>query len=43
MGVPAGPAFKKIIDKVFRARLDDETLTRDDELRIARKEAGRHK
>jgi len=43
MGVPPGPAFKKIIDRVFRARLDDETLTRDDELRIARKEAGRQK
>jgi tRNA nucleotidyltransferase (CCA-adding enzyme) len=39
MGVPAGPAFKKIFDRVFRARLDDEALTRDDELRIARKEA----
>ncbi|MDD2336811.1 MAG: CBS domain-containing protein [Geobacteraceae bacterium] len=39
MGVPPGPAFKKIIDRVFRARLDDDTLTKDDELRIARKEA----
>lgn len=39
IGVSPGPAFKKIIDRVFRARLDDESLTRDDELRIARKEA----
>lgn len=43
LGVSPGPAFKKILDRVFRARLDDETLTRDDELRIARKEAARHK
>lgn len=39
MGVPPGPAFKRILDKVFRIRLDNEALTRDDELRIARKEA----
>lgn len=43
LGVSPGPAFKKILDRVFRARLDDETLTRDDELRIARKEAARNK
>jgi len=43
LGVSPGPAFKNILDRVFRARLDDETLTRDDELRIARKEAARHK
>jgi len=43
LDVPPGPTFKKILDRVFRARLDDETLTRDDELRIARKEASRHK
>ena len=39
IGVPPGPAFKKILDRVFRARLDNEALTRDDELRIAKKEA----
>lgn len=39
MGVPPGPAFKRILDRVFRARLDNEALTRDDELRIAREEA----
>lgn len=43
LGVPPGPAFKKILERVFRARLDDENLTRDDELRIARKEAGKLK
>jgi len=43
LGVSPGPAFKKILDRVFRARLDDENLTRDDELRIARKEAARYK
>jgi tRNA nucleotidyltransferase (CCA-adding enzyme) len=39
LGVPPGPRFKKILDRVFRARLDNEALTRDDELRIAKKEA----
>ncbi|MRR55283.1 MAG: CBS domain-containing protein [Deltaproteobacteria bacterium] len=43
LGVVPGPAYKKILDRVFRAKLDDETLTREDEIRIARKEAGKHK
>jgi tRNA nucleotidyltransferase (CCA-adding enzyme) len=38
MGVPPGPNFKRILDRVFRARLDNDALTRDDELRIAKKE-----
>lgn len=37
MGVPPGPAFKKILDRVFMARLDNEAFTKDDELRIARR------
>ncbi len=37
MGVTPGPAYKKILDRVFMARLDNEALTRDDELRIARR------
>ncbi len=41
IGVIPGPQFKVILDKVFRARLDNEALTREDELRIARKEAKR--
>ncbi|MEA5113927.1 MAG: A-adding tRNA nucleotidyltransferase [Geobacteraceae bacterium] len=41
MGVIPGPQFKVILDKVFLARLDNEALTREDELRIARKEAKR--
>lgn len=41
MGVIPGPHFKVILDKVFRARLDNEALTREDELRIAHKEAKR--
>lgn len=39
MGVPPGPDFKKIFDRVFRARLDNEALTKEDELSIARKVA----
>jgi tRNA nucleotidyltransferase (CCA-adding enzyme) len=39
MGVPPGPDFKKIFNRVFRACLDNEALTRDDELRIARRMA----
>ena len=41
MGLEPGPHFKVLLDRVFRARLDSEALTRDDELRIARKEAKR--
>jgi tRNA nucleotidyltransferase (CCA-adding enzyme) len=39
LGVPPGPDFKKILNRVFRARLDNEALTRDDEMRIAKREA----
>lgn len=39
LGVPPGPRFKKILDRVFRARLDEEAVTREDELRIAREAA----
>lgn len=41
MGLEPGPHFKVLLDRVFRARLDNEALTREDELRIARKEAKR--
>lgn len=37
--VPPGPRFREILDRVFRAKLDNEAITRDDELRIARKAA----
>lgn len=40
LGVPPGPKFKEILDKVFMARLDNEATTREDELRIARRAAG---
>jgi len=40
LGVPPGPKFREILDKVFRARLDGEAETKDEELRIARKIAG---
>jgi tRNA nucleotidyltransferase (CCA-adding enzyme) len=38
LGVPAGPHFRAILDTVFRARLDNEALSRDEELCIARRE-----
>jgi tRNA nucleotidyltransferase (CCA-adding enzyme) len=41
LGLEPGPRFKVLLDKVFRARLDNEALTREDELRIARREAKR--
>jgi len=44
LGVPPGPKFREILDRVFRARLDGEAETKDDELRIARKMSGvRHR
>lgn len=43
LGVQPGPMFREILDRVFRARLDNEAITRDDELRIARKIAGKHR
>lgn len=36
MGVEPGPRYKTILDRVFRAKLDEEAVTREDELRIAR-------
>jgi len=41
LGVPPGPRFREILDRVFRARLDNEAITPDDELRIARKAAAK--
>jgi tRNA nucleotidyltransferase (CCA-adding enzyme) len=41
LGVPSGPKYKEILDKVFRDKLDNDGMTREDELRIARKEAQR--
>lgn len=37
MGVPPGPLYKVILDKVTKARLDDEVVSRDDELALAGK------
>jgi len=42
LGVPPGPKFKEILDRIFRARLDSEGMTREDELHLARKVAGIH-
>jgi tRNA nucleotidyltransferase (CCA-adding enzyme) len=37
MGVPPGPMYKEILDRVMKARLDNEVESRDDELGLARK------
>jgi tRNA nucleotidyltransferase (CCA-adding enzyme) len=38
LGLQAGPRYKEILDRVLRARLDNEVESRDDELAMARKE-----
>ncbi|HEX8960499.1 MAG TPA: A-adding tRNA nucleotidyltransferase [Geobacteraceae bacterium] len=35
LGVPAGPAFRKILDTVLRARLNNRVQSREEELRLA--------
>jgi tRNA nucleotidyltransferase (CCA-adding enzyme) len=37
MGVPPGPMYKEILDRVMKARLDNEVESRDDELNLVRK------
>jgi tRNA nucleotidyltransferase (CCA-adding enzyme) len=41
MGLPPGPRYREILDKVLKARLDNEVTTREDELRLAKKEMAR--
>jgi tRNA nucleotidyltransferase (CCA-adding enzyme) len=41
MGLPPGPRYKEILDKVLKARLDGEVTTREEEMRLVRKEAAR--
>lgn len=41
LGLPPGPRYREILDKVLIARLDGEVATREDELRLVRKEAAR--
>jgi tRNA nucleotidyltransferase (CCA-adding enzyme) len=38
MGLPPGPRYREIFDKVLSARLNGEVSTREDEFRLARKE-----
>ncbi len=38
MGLPPGPRYREILDRVMQARLDNEVESRDDELALARKE-----
>lgn len=40
MGAPPGPRYKEILDKVLAAKLNNLAHTREDELIIARREAG---
>ena len=42
MGLPPGPRYREILDKVLKARLDNEVTTRDDELRLVKKEMVRN-
>jgi tRNA nucleotidyltransferase (CCA-adding enzyme) len=37
MGVPSGPIFKNILDKVLAARLDGEVGSKQEELKLAEK------
>jgi len=37
LGVPPGPLYKEILDRVMKARLDNEVESRDDELALVRK------
>jgi tRNA nucleotidyltransferase (CCA-adding enzyme) len=37
MGVPPGRWYKEILDRVMKARLDNEVISREDELALARK------
>ncbi len=38
MGLPPGPEYREILDKVMKARLDNEIMSRDEELALARRE-----
>jgi tRNA nucleotidyltransferase (CCA-adding enzyme) len=39
LGIRPGPSFKKILEIVFRARLDNKAVTREQEIDVARKSA----
>jgi tRNA nucleotidyltransferase (CCA-adding enzyme) len=36
MGLPKGPAFRRILDKIFKAKLDGMVGTEEDEYRLAK-------
>ena len=36
MGVPEGPVYRQLLDMLLTARLNNETLSKEDELRLAR-------
>ncbi|HEX3030810.1 MAG TPA: hypothetical protein VHS59_00985, partial [Bacillota bacterium] len=37
MGIPSGPVYKEILDAVFKAKLDNESLDRKAQLKLAAK------
>ncbi|HET6420295.1 MAG TPA: A-adding tRNA nucleotidyltransferase [Geobacteraceae bacterium] len=43
MGLPPGPVYKQILDRVMKARLDNEVASRDEELVLARKVIGKER
>jgi len=41
LGVPAGPRFRELLDKVLNAKLNRPAMSREDELAIVKRELGR--
>jgi hypothetical protein len=38
MGIQAGPAFKKILDRLLEAKLNEEVRTREEEVDLVNRE-----
>ncbi len=36
MGLPKGPAYSRILEKIFKAKLDELVITKEDEFRLAK-------
>jgi hypothetical protein len=36
MGLPKGPAYRRVLDRIFNAKLDGLVATPEDELRLAK-------
>ena len=35
MGIPPGPVYRRILDRIFEAKLDGEVRTKEDEVMMA--------